>query len=199
MEVLDMKALGKALAFVALLVLVGAGTATAANMITGKQIENGTVTGADIKKKTLSSKHLTAGAKDTLKGAAGPAGPQGAAGPAGPAGPQGPAGHDGQDGGPHRYAELNAAGVLQEDVKNIDQTQVSHPEAGRYCFTFPSGDRPTSGAANGLSSDTIATLDLDPAGAIPGCPAGSNVQVRTYDPSVGNYQDNAFRLILSSN
>ena len=89
--------------------------------------------------------------------------------------------------------------MLQEDVKNIDQTQVSHPDPGRYCFTFPSGDRPTSGAANGLSSDTIATLDLDPAGAIPGCPAGANVQVRTYDPSLVAYQDNGFRLILSSN
>ena len=99
-----MKALGKALAFVALLALVGAGTATAASMITGKQIENGTVTGADIEKETLSGKHLTDAAKDKLKGATGPAGP------AGPAGPQGAAG---TDGGPHRYAEVGAAGVLQ--------------------------------------------------------------------------------------
>ena len=185
-----MKALGKALAFLMVLALVGAGSATAAKMITGKQIQNGTVTGADVKKKTLGTKHLTNGAKSALKGAAGADGQTG---------PQGPAGADGADGGPHRYAELSAAGVLREDVKNIDQTQVSHPDAGRYCFTFPSGDRPTSGAANGLSSDTIATLDLSPTGAIPGCPAGANVQVRTYDPSVGAYQDNEFRLLLSSN
>ena len=103
------------------------------------------------------------------------------------------------DGGPNRYAELDSLGVLQEDVKNIDQTQVTHPDAGRYCFTFPSGDRPTSGAANGLTSDTIATLDISPTGAIPGCPAGANVQVRTYDASLTSYQDNSFRLILSSN
>jgi hypothetical protein len=188
-----MKVLAKALVCVVVLALVGAGTATAAKMVTGGQIANGTVTGADVKKGTLKAKHLSSGAKASLKGDPGPAGP---AGPAGPEGPMGPAG---KDGGPNRYAELSAAGVLREDVKNIDQTQVSHPDPGRYCFTFPSGDRPTSGAANGLLSDTIATLDLDAAGAIPGCPAGANVQVRTYDPSIGGYQDNEFRLILSSN
>ena len=117
-------------------------------------------------------------------------------GPAGAVGPQGPAG---TDGGPHRYAEVSAAGLLQEDVRNIDQTQVSHPAAGQYCFTFPAGDRPTSGAANGTGSDTVATLQISPAGAIPGCPAGANVQVRTYDVSLAAYQDNEFRLILSSN
>jgi hypothetical protein len=185
-----MKVFGKTLAFLVVLALVGAGSATAAKMITGKQIENGTVTGADVKKKTLETKHLSDKAKGSLKGATGPTGP---------AGPAGPAGQDGKDGGPHRYGELSAAGVLREDVKNIDQTQVSHPDPGRYCFTFPSGDRPTSGAANGLSSDTIATLDIDPAGAIPGCPAGANVQVRTYDASLAAYQDNEFRVILSSN
>ncbi len=191
-----MKALGKALAFVMLLALVGAGSATAAKMITGKEIANGTVTGADVMKGTLKAKHLTAGAQESLKGATGPAGP---AGPAGPGGPQGAPGPAGSDGGPNRYAEVSAGGLLQEDVRNIDQTQVDHPAAGQYCFTFPSGDRPTSGAANGTSSDTIATLQISPTGAIPGCPVAANVQVRTYDPSVGNYQDNEFRLILSNN
>lgn len=194
-----MKALGKALAFVMLLALVGAGTATAAKMITGADVANGTLTGADIMNGTVKKKDLSDGAQASLQGAAGPAGAIGPAGPAGPAGPDGPAGPAGKDGGPNRYAELSAAGVLQEDVKNIDQTQVDHPEAGRYCFTFPSGDRPTSGAANGLNSDTIATLDISPTGAIPGCPAGANVQVRTWDPSLATYQDNSFRLILSSN
>ena len=188
-----MKTLGKALAFVMLLALVGAGTATAAKMITGADVANGTLTSADIMNGTVKKKDLSDGAQASFQGAAGPAG---AVGPVGPEGPAGPAGNDG---GPNRYAELSAAGVLQEDVKNIDQTQVSHPDVGRYCFTFPSGDRPTSGAANGLTSDTIATLDISPTGAIPGCPAGANVQVRTYDPSLTAFQDNSFRLILSSN
>lgn len=188
-----MKALGKALAFVMLLALVGAGTATAGKLITGGQIQNGTVTGADVKQGTLKAKHLTDGAKASLVGSAGPVGP------AGPAGPEGAVGPAGKDGGPDRYAEVSSTGLLQEDVRNIDQTQVDHPAAGQYCFTFPSGDRPTSGAANGTGSDTIATLQISPTGAIAGCPAAANVQVRTYDPSVGNYQDNEFRLILSNN
>lgn len=188
-----MKVLGKALAFVMLLALVGAGSATAAKMITGKEIANGTVTGQDVKKGTLKSKHLSGGAKDKLKGATGPAGP---AGPAGVAGAIGPAG---KDDGPNRYAEVSSGGLLQEDVRNIDQTQLVHPADGQYCFTFPSGDRPTSGAANGTSSDTIATLQISATGGMAGCPVDANVQVRTYDPSVGGYQSNEFRLILSNN
>lgn len=188
-----MKALGKALAFVALLALVGAGSATAAKMVTGKEIANHTVTGKDVKKGSLKVKHLSTGAQDSLKGATGPAGP------AGPAGPVGATGLAGKDGGPNRYGEVSSGGVLQEDVRNIDQTQLVHPADGQYCFTFPSGDRPTSGAANGTGSDTIATLQISPTGAIPGCPVDANVQVRTYDPSVGGYQNNEFRLILSNN
>ena len=137
-----MKALGKALAFVMLLALVGAGTATAAKMITGADVANGTLTGSDIMNGTVKKKDLSDGAQASLQGAAGPAG---RAGPAGPAGPEGPAGPAGKDGGPNRYAELTAAGVLQEDVKNIDQTQVSHPDAGRYCFTLPVGRPPDLG------------------------------------------------------
>jgi hypothetical protein len=199
MEVLDMKALGKALAFVMLLALVGAGTATAGKLITGGQIANGTVTGADVKKGTLGTKHLSADAKAKLKGATGPAGAAGPAGPVGPAGADGPQGVPGTDGGPNRYAEVSAAGTLQQDVRNIDQTQIDHPSAGVYCFTFPSGDRPTSGAANGTGSDTIATLQISPTGSIAGCPVAANVRVGTYDPSVGGPQDNEFRLVLSNN
>ncbi len=189
-----MKALGKALAFVMLLALVGAGTATAAKMITGAQIANGTVTGADIMNGTVKNKDLSAGAKAALQG------PAGLPGPAGPAGSAGPAGTAGEDGGPNRYAEVSSAGLLQEDVKNIDQTQVDHPAAGTYCFSFPEGDRPTSGAANGTSSDTLVMLQIQAGGGLPfGCPAAANVMIRTYDVGLGIYQDNAFRLILSNN
>ena len=185
-----MQRLWKVLACLLVLGLVGAGTAGAAKLITGKQVKNGSLTGADIKAGSLGTDRLSPGARASLKGDAGPAGA---------VGPQGPAGADGADGGPHRYAEVSAGGLLQEDVRNIDQTQVSHPAAGQYCFTFPAGDRPTSGAANGTGSDTVATLQISPGGAIPGCPAGANVGVRTYDVSLAAYQDNEFRLILSSN
>ena len=192
-----MKALGKALALVMLLALVGAGSATAAKLITGADVANGSLTGADIENGTVKKKDLSSGAKDALQGAAGLPGPAGPAGSAGPAGPAGPAG---EDGGPNRYAEVSSAGLLQEDVKNIDQTQVDHPADGTYCFSFPEGDRPTSGAANGTSSDTLVMLQIQAGGGLPfGCPAAANVMIRTYDVGLGIYQDNAFRLILSNN
>jgi len=93
-------------------VLACAGTATAAKLITGKDIKNSSVTGADIKNSSLksadvkngslSASDLSSGARKALKGdagatgatgaagAAGAAGAQGVAGPAGPTGPRGP-------------------------------------------------------------------------------------------------------------
>ncbi len=79
-----------AVAAVAMFVVTG-GAATAAKLITGKDIKNG----------SIKLKDLSKGAKDSLEGergpegARGPQGAQGAAGPAGAAGargPQGPAG-----------------------------------------------------------------------------------------------------------
>lgn len=74
------------------------GTATAATMITGKQIKNSSITGSDIrnssltgsdvKNRSLGLSDLSTSAVNTLKGATGPVG---AAGPAGPQGPAGPA------------------------------------------------------------------------------------------------------------
>jgi len=67
------------LAFIGGLVLAGAGTATAAKLITGSQIKNG----------TISAKKLNKAVRTQLKkaGAPGPQGPKGATGKTGPAGP----------------------------------------------------------------------------------------------------------------
>ena len=73
--------------------LVSAGSATAARLITGKDIQNGSISGKDIKNKSVAAKDLSRSAKKSLTGPAGPAGPAGTpGGPAGPAGPTGPAG-----------------------------------------------------------------------------------------------------------
>jgi hypothetical protein len=71
-------------AFVALSVTMGAGAATAARLITGKDIKNGSITAKD----------LSAGVRDQLteSGAPGPQGPQG---PKGDPGPKGDKGDDG--------------------------------------------------------------------------------------------------------
>jgi hypothetical protein len=75
--------------------VVGTTGAVAASLITGKDIQNGTIAGKDLNKKlrTKIKKHGTATA-----GAQGAAGADGATGPAGPQGPQGPQGQQGPQG-----------------------------------------------------------------------------------------------------
>lgn len=78
-----------------------AGSATAAKLITGRQIAKQTITAANVKNGTLGTKQLSRAAIRTLQtGRAGPAGPVGPAGAVGPAGPVGPAGQPGPQGLP---------------------------------------------------------------------------------------------------
>jgi len=78
-------------ALVALFVALS-GTATAALVMTGKNIKDGTVTGKDLKNRTLGAKKLSRKAIASLQGQAGPAGPQGPQGVPGAEGAAGPAG-----------------------------------------------------------------------------------------------------------
>ena len=89
-------------------VLAVGGTATAATLITGKQIKNNSVTGADIRTSSLTGSDvknsslgvadLSAAARAALKGATGPAGPTGATGATGAAGAAGAKGDKGDKG-----------------------------------------------------------------------------------------------------
>ncbi|HEX5909416.1 MAG TPA: hypothetical protein VFY44_02910, partial [Thermoleophilaceae bacterium] len=89
------------IASLALFVALG-GSATAATLITGAKVKNGTITGTDIKASSLtgakvkngslSSSDLSKSAKGALKGAKGDQGPAGQTGPAGAQGAQGPRG-----------------------------------------------------------------------------------------------------------
>lgn len=103
-------------AIVALL-LASAGSATAALMVSGQQIRNNSITGADVKQRTLKLGDLSLSARRALRatgvgsqggvpgtdGAPGAPGPQGPEGPAGPAGPQGPQGDPGISGFEIKY------------------------------------------------------------------------------------------------
>ena len=86
--------------FVALIILglvIGAaGTATAAKLITGKDIKNGTITAKDIKPGTIGEKQLSGSVKSKLN-ATGTQGSQGPKGDAGATGQQGPKGDPGAD------------------------------------------------------------------------------------------------------
>lgn len=92
-------ALAVLVAALALIISAGAG-ATAALMITGKQIKDGTVSTKDVKNRSLKVKDLSTKARAKLRGATGPAGPRGATGATGATGPAGPAGPTGLQGLP---------------------------------------------------------------------------------------------------
>jgi hypothetical protein len=68
------------------LLLCSATTASAAFLITGSRIKDGSVTGRDVRDHSLTAKDL----KGTVHGPAGPVGPSGPGGGTGPDGPAGP-------------------------------------------------------------------------------------------------------------
>jgi hypothetical protein len=89
------------LALIVALFVVLTGTATAAKLITGAQIKNGSIGLVD----------LNAKAKKALKGQRGPVGATGPQGPAGAAGPVGPAGASGAKGAQGDPGEDGADGL----------------------------------------------------------------------------------------
>jgi hypothetical protein len=78
---------------------VGATTATAAKLITGKDIQNGSITGKDIARKSIGKKKLTRAVQRALA-------KQGVPGPRGPAGPKGDKGDKGDPGSAAAYAPI---------------------------------------------------------------------------------------------
>ena len=85
------------IAGLALVVAMG-GSATAAAIITGKQIQDNSVTTKDIKNGSLLLKDFQSSQRSQLQGATGSTGATGATGAAGAIGPQGPAGATGSIG-----------------------------------------------------------------------------------------------------
>ncbi len=121
-----------AIATVALIAAFG-GTATAANLVTGKDIKNNSVTGKDVKRGSLQTSDLSKKARASLKGnagQAGPAGPQGAPGANGKAGPKGETGPQGPATLPTVRTKTLASDAL---VADTEETILSFaPPAGQY-------------------------------------------------------------------
>lgn len=80
--------------------VVGSTSATAATLITGKDIKDGTITAQDIKRGSISSSRLARGLREQLQqvGAQGGQGATGAKGDPGAQGPKGDTGAPGRDG-----------------------------------------------------------------------------------------------------
>jgi Collagen triple helix repeat (20 copies) len=88
------------LACVAVALIVGTTSATAATLVTGKQVKDGSLSGADVKNGSLSKADLSDKAINSLRGQNGTNGVKGKDGATGPKGDQGPAGTAGPQGNP---------------------------------------------------------------------------------------------------
>ena len=100
---------------------VGATTATAAQLITGKQIKNGSITGKDIKRGTVTKKQLSAAVRSaSWRSRARPA--------RGPAGPAGPKGDKGEPGAASR-AVTGHWGRLQRAIRSVGRSHSCGPGA----------------------------------------------------------------------
>jgi hypothetical protein len=88
------------------------GTATAALVLTGRNIKDGTITAKDVKNSTLGTNKLSNEAISSLTGQPRSAGPQGPAGPQGAPGPQGPKADTGAQGAKGDAGPQGPSGVV---------------------------------------------------------------------------------------
>jgi hypothetical protein len=125
-RVIDVRTIVSGLLAAAVVFALSVAGATAAGLITGKQIRNHTIGLIDLKRTT----------QKALRGQRGLRGLPGAAGPAGPQGPPGPAGLPGQS-QPSTTASARIAKngiVLAAYSRNIRQANVVRTAQGQYCF-----------------------------------------------------------------
>lgn len=141
------------IATLALVLVVGGGSALAASQIAKESIGS-----RAIKKESIGPGKLTKAAKAALEGPKGATGATGPAGPTGPQGPQGPAGTA------RAYGETsdNAGNLISARSKNAT---VRHAETGVYCITPGGGIDPASASlivssdfANSGTNKTIAQI-----------------------------------------
>lgn len=154
-------------ATLALFIALG-GSATAALLITGKQVKNGTLTGVDLKDGSVGSADVKDGdllARDFKAGEL-PAGPQGAKGDAGV---QGPKGDGGSTGAPGAKGEPGLIGP-----PGADGADGSPDSAGQVLTKLLGVD----GEGSGLDADLLGGLDASAfqrRGSMTVCPAGTSV------------------------
>jgi hypothetical protein len=118
--VCDFRTIVSGLVAAAVVFALGVGGATAAGLITGKQIRNHSIGVVDLKRTAATALHGQRGPR----GLQGPAGPQGPPGPAGPAQPSTAA-----------YARVTrSGGVMLDFSRNIAQVNVVRTATGQYCF-----------------------------------------------------------------
>jgi hypothetical protein len=179
------------LAFALGLLVATAGTATAARLITGSQIKDGSIA-----KRDLSSAIQARLARGARPGATGARGPAGATGPAGRPGRDGASGRDGAAGTALAYAHVTRTGAVDAALsKNVPTGNVHFgaTNSGIYCFSglgfAPRNAIATLGADGGGIGITSAI------GPRLGCPAATQITVATYSEKA--FLDDEFSLLVN--
>lgn len=152
------------------------------------------VNGAKVRNHSLRAVDFKAG--QLPEGPQGREGPRGTQGPQGEKGAQGPQGEEGPAGTALAYATIEANGSLVAGKsKGFEASQVTHPEAGVYCFTSIPTEATSAVATvyttdeNAKEGDQFASVGFGVQGGSPGwtsCPSGDDpVRVSVIDVSSG--------------
>jgi hypothetical protein len=171
-----------AVGVLAVVLALAGGSAAASRLVTGGQIANGTVTGADVHRHGLRARDLA------LRDFAGRRGPTGHRGPTGPAGPAGPA----VIGSWNLSRDL----VVSADGKTTGGsgagTEVTHPATGVYCLgTF--GTVVLASSADVGAPKIVAAVGRYPSEP-PEPPCGTDIPVSVFAPD-GTPANGAFSVV----
>jgi len=162
-----------AVAYLALFAALG-GSAYAAVTVTGKNIKDGTVTGRDVKNRSLGTNKLSTRAVSSLTGQPGPAGPQGERGPVGPTGPAGakgetgPAGPQGETGPAGPQGETGQAGPRGPSGISgwqyvTQAARISPSSYAKWSVGCPNGRKALGGGVATASSEVLGRTLLETA------------------------------------
>jgi hypothetical protein len=162
-----------------------AATQLAKNSVGSKQLKKNAVTAVKIKDGAIAPEKLSSAASSALRGATGPQGSQGLQGPPGPQGPAGEA---------LAYANVEKNGqVTAGKSKGITSANVTRIGVGEYCigglpFTVHIAVANTPLFLRGAST-FVGNFQKD-------CPAGTQVNVETWDTSLSANEDAPFMILL---
>jgi len=121
-------------------------------------IKNGTVTGKDVKNRSLGTNKLSTKAVSSLAGRHGPAGPQGPKGDPGESGPAGPTGPQGQPGpvGPQGSAgPMGPSGISGWQRIISDPVTVNPGYGGGASAECPAGKQVLGGGGNAFTGGQL--------------------------------------------
>lgn len=178
--------------------LAGHGGPHQRNFVNAVDVQDGSLTGVDIKNKSLTRADFRGSVRGP-RGLRGPPGQNGAQGPRGDTGPQGQKGDRG-DPGPAgtalAFAHVNQDGTVdQPNSKSVASANVASPATGVYCISGL-GFTPRSAVASvgfaGTGFDIAVTL-----GAGGGCSAGTQISISAFSNS-NALADTDFMIVINN-